>query len=47
MGSSGTDVKDMQKKLIALGYSCGSSGADGSFGQEHIMPFAIFRETMA
>lgn len=33
MGSSGTDVKDMQKKLIALGYSCGSSGADGSFGQ--------------
>ena len=33
MGSSGTNVKDMQKKLIALGYSCGSSGADGSFGQ--------------
>ena len=30
MGSSGTDVKDMQKKLIALGYSCGSSGADGN-----------------
>ena len=33
MGSSGTDVKNMQKKLIALGYSCGSSGADGIFGQ--------------
>ena len=33
MGSSGTDVRDMQRKLIALGYSCGSAGADGSFGQ--------------
>lgn len=33
MGSSGTDVRDMQRKLIALGYSCGSAGADGVFGQ--------------
>ncbi len=33
MGSSGTDVRDMQRKLIALGYSCGAAGADGSFGQ--------------
>lgn len=29
----GTDVRDMQRKLIALGYSCGSAGADGVFGQ--------------
>lgn len=31
-GSKGTAVKDMQTKLIACGYSCGSSGADGDFG---------------
>jgi len=31
-GDSGNDVKDMQKMLIALGYACGSSGADGNFG---------------
>lgn len=31
-GDTGAAVKDMQKKLIACGYSCGSSGADGSFG---------------
>ena len=36
----------MQKKLIALGYSCGSSGADGIFGQEHITLFANFRKQM-
>lgn len=33
IGSYGADVKDMQRKLIALGYSCGSAGADGDFGQ--------------
>ena len=31
-GSKGTNVKYMQECLIALGYSCGSSGADGIFG---------------
>lgn len=31
-GSSGSAVKTMQTMLIALGYSCGSAGADGSFG---------------
>lgn len=31
-GSKGADVKDMQTKLIACGYSCGSAGADGDFG---------------
>jgi len=33
LGSSGAEVLDMQRKLIALGYSCGSAGADGQFGQ--------------
>ena len=31
-GSSGSKVKELQTKLIALGYSCGKTGADGSFG---------------
>lgn len=31
-GDSGDDVKQMQKMLIALGYKCGPSGADGDFG---------------
>ena len=31
-GSSGDSVKLLQTKLIALGYDCGSSGADGDFG---------------
>ena len=31
-GDEGDDVKKMQTMLIALGYSCGSYGADGDFG---------------
>ena len=31
-GDTGTAVKDMQKELIAAGYSCGPDGADGDFG---------------
>ena len=31
-GSTGSGVKTMQTKLIAKGYSCGSTGADGAFG---------------
>ena len=31
-GSKGSDVAEMQKMLIALGYSCGTYGADGDFG---------------
>ncbi|MGX8705599.1 MAG: CHAP domain-containing protein [bacterium] len=31
-GCEGDDVKEMQKALIALCYSCGSYGADGEFG---------------
>ena len=32
-GSSGDAVKTMQTMLIACGYSCGSTGADGDFGK--------------
>lgn len=31
-GDTGAKVKEMQKKLIKLGYSCGAKGADGDFG---------------
>ena len=31
-GDSGADVKKMQEMLIACGYSCGSYGADGDWG---------------
>lgn len=31
-GDSGTEVKTMQENLIKVGYSCGSTGADGNFG---------------
>lgn len=34
MGDRGTTVKDLQEKLIKLGYSCGSYGADGDFGSD-------------
>lgn len=32
VGSRGTAVQDVQKKLVALGYNVGSTGADGIFG---------------
>jgi peptidoglycan hydrolase-like protein with peptidoglycan-binding domain len=31
-GMSGEQVCELQRKLIALGYSCGAAGADGFFG---------------
>lgn len=32
LGSSGEAVKELQEKLILLGYSCGGKGADGDYG---------------
>ena len=32
-GCTGSDVRALQADLIALGYSCGSYGADGDFGK--------------
>lgn len=31
-GSTGEEVARMQRVLIALGYDCGASGADGDYG---------------
>lgn len=33
-GDKGAEVKAMQENLIKLGYSCGSYGADGDFGND-------------
>lgn len=33
-GDKGTYVKQLQQKLISKGFSCGSCGADGSFGKD-------------
>lgn len=33
-GDSGSEVKTLQENLIRLGYSCGSAGADGDFGDK-------------
>lgn len=33
-GDSGSEVKTLQENLIRLGYSCGSTGADGDFGDK-------------
>ena len=32
-GSKGEEVKELQRRLIMEGYNCGSSGADGDFGE--------------
>ncbi len=32
-GAKGEQVKTLQRLLIAMGYSCGTKGADGSFGK--------------
>lgn len=33
IGSHGSAVKELQKKLISLGFSCGIHGADGDYGE--------------
>lgn len=43
-GSSGSAVKDMQKKLISLGFSCGSCGADGDFGNDTLKAVKAFQK---
>lgn len=43
-GDKGDAVKTMQKMLIALGYSCGSSGADGDFGSNTLKAVKAFQK---
>ena len=43
-GMDGEDVKQMQSNLIRLGYSCGSWGADGDFGDATEQALKLFQE---
>lgn len=43
-GDKGNDVKDMQIKLIACGYNCGKSGADGDFGANTLTAVKEFQK---
>lgn len=42
-GSTGAAVKTMQAMLIACGYSCGDSGADGDFGSGTLSALKAFQ----
>lgn len=44
-GYSGSAVKTLQVNLIALGYSCGTSGADGDFGTATEAAVKAFQES--
>ncbi len=43
-GSVGSSVKELQERLIELGYSCGSCGADGEFGNDTYEAVRRFQE---
>lgn len=43
-GDTGSAVKTMQTMLIACGYSCGSSGVDGSFGNATLKALKKFQK---
>lgn len=43
-GSTGEAVKTMQTMLIACGYNCGSTGADGDFGKNTQSALAKFQQ---
>ena len=43
-GDKGPEVKTMQRLIIAEGYSCGSHGADGDFGQGTANGLAKFQK---
>lgn len=42
-GDEGDEVKTMQTMLIACGYSCGSYGADGDFGDDTLKALKSFQ----
>ena len=45
-GDKGSDVKSMQNMLISLGYSCGSTGADGDFGNATYKAVKSFQKAL-
>lgn len=44
IGDTGKDVQTMQTMLIAIGFLCGSAGADGSFGGDTDKGLRAFQE---
>ena len=44
VGDHGTEVEEMQRMLIACGYSCGDCGVDGSFGNDTLMALQAFKK---
>lgn len=44
LGSKGFPVKELQQNLIKLGYSCGSAGADGDFGNSTLAAVKKFQK---
>ncbi|MBO4886487.1 MAG: peptidoglycan-binding protein [Clostridia bacterium] len=44
-GARGDDVRAMQRSLIALGYGCGSWGADGEFGDATELALRAFQRS--
>lgn len=42
-GDKGSAVRELQTKLIAIGYSCGKSGADGDFGTDTLNAMKKFQ----
>ncbi len=43
-GQTGSTVKDLQEKLITLGFSCGNCGADGNFGMGTLLAVKAFQK---
>lgn len=43
-GSKGQAVKELQEKLISMGYSCGFYGADGDFGSATLAAVKAFQK---
>ena len=44
VGDRGSDVEEMQRMLIACGYSCGDCGVDGSFGNGTLAALRAFKK---
>lgn len=44
LGTSGESVRQLQKNLIKLGYSCGPDGADGDYGRNTVAAVKKFQE---
>lgn len=44
-GDVGESVRTMQRKLIAVGFSCGSTGADASFGPATVKAVKAFQKS--